>query len=293
MLEQISVPVVNVGDGSSSLSELLERFGAFAAIVVDGLVLHDLAIGGEPGLRMLGPGDVIGVSGQRPAVLERSNYRATPSTELALLGNEFLNAAQHEPRLLAGLQAASAEQTERLAAQLVICQMPRVADRVLTMLWLLAESHGRVTPAGTRLRLSLTHELLGAMVGARRPTVTLALGELAKRGAVVHQDRSWLLLEPAPVAESNGAVMLDSPELLDQSPSVWAKPEEPPDPETRSLASLKEALRRLHEQHQENVVLVRERMARVARARERSSQVLAQTRATRGLLKQTLPPSSE
>jgi hypothetical protein len=131
------------------------------------------------------------------------------------------------------------------------------------------------------------------MVGARRPTVTLALGELAKRGAVVYQDRSWLLLEPAPVAESNGAVMLDGPELLDQSPSVWAKPEEPPDGETRSLASLKETLRRLHEQHQENVVLVRERMARVARARERSSQVLAQTRATRGLLKQTLPPSSE
>ncbi len=292
-MEQISVPVVNVGDGSSSLSELLERFGAFAAIVVDGLVLHDLAIGGEPGLRMLGPGEVIGVPGQRPAVLERSNYRATPSTELALLGNEFLNAAQREPRLVVGLQVAGAEQTERLAAQLVICQMPRVADRVLTMLWLLAESHGRVTPAGTRLRLTLTHELLGAMVGARRPTVTLALGELAKRGAVVHQDGSWLLLEPAPVAEPNGAVTLESPQLVDQSPSVWAKPAEGPDRATGSLATLEEMIRRSYERHQENLLLVRERMVKVAEARARSSEVLAKTRATRELLREKLPPSSE
>ena len=78
-----------------------------------------------------------------------------------------------------------ADGAQRLAVQLAICQLPRVQDRVLAMLWLLAESWERVTSSGTTLSLSLTHQ---ALVGARRPTVTLALGELAERGAVVQQD---------------------------------------------------------------------------------------------------------
>jgi CRP/FNR family cyclic AMP-dependent transcriptional regulator len=293
LLEQISVAVVSVGDASSSVSDLLERFGAFAAIVVDGLVLHDVAVGGEPGVRVLGPGDVIGVSAERPTVLERSSYRATPATELAILGYEFLNAAHREPILLLGLHAATVEQTERLAAQLVICQMPRVADRVLAMMWLLADSFGRVTPAGTRLRLSLTHELLGAMVGARRPTVTLALGELSKRGAVVHQDGSWLLLEPAPSADGNGPAAPVAPELLDPEPSQWAEQALESAPwDIAPLTELEETISRLHVQHQENVVRTRERLTRVAQARRRSSELLAQTRARRERFSPKPPPSS-
>jgi CRP-like cAMP-binding protein len=286
--------VINVGGVPTSVSALLERYRAHSAVVVDGLVLHDLAVGAEPGLRILGTGDVISTPGQSTSVLERSHYRAMPGTELALLGTEFLNAAQREPMLLVGLQAASAEQTERLAAQLVICQMPRVADRVLTMLWLLAESYGRVTPAGTRLQLTLTHELLGAMVGARRPTVTLALGELAKRGAVVHQDGSWLLLQPAPVAEPDGGVAEHGLELVSPDASVWAEPVlDRPVSEPEPLTALRETIGRLHAQHEENIVRVRERMQKVARSRQRSSEVLARTRATRALLSPKSPPSSE
>jgi CRP/FNR family transcriptional regulator, cyclic AMP receptor protein len=295
VLEQISVPVINVGGAPTSVSALLERYGAHAAVVVEGLVLHDLAIAAEPGVRILGAGDVIGTPGQRTSVLERSNYRAMPSTELALLGKEFLNAAQREPMLLVGLQAATAEQTERLAAQLVICQMPRVADRVLTMLWLLAESYGRVTPAGTRLQLTLTHELLGAMVGARRPTVTLALGELAKRGAVVHQDSSWLLLEPAPVAETNGDVAQQGLELIDPETSEWAATVvDGAASESAALASFEETIALLHAQHRDHLLRVRQRMLRVARASERSNEVLARTRATlgRGDTLSPEPPSS-
>ena len=56
-----------------------------------------------------------------------------------------------------------------------------------------------MTPSGVVVPLSLTHELLGRLVGARRPTVSLALKALIDRGALVRrQDRSWLLLEPAP-----------------------------------------------------------------------------------------------
>ena len=95
------------------------------------------------------------------------------------------------------------------------------------MLWLLAESWGHVTSSGVRLPVLLTHETLGALVGARRPTVTLALRNLVERGAIVHQYSGWLLLErPAPVAESTETKILP-PETAPFIPSPWAnRPEE-------------------------------------------------------------------
>ena len=38
--------------------------------------------------------------------------------------------------------------------------------------------------------LALTHRLLGQLVGARRPTVSTALGELAERGELVRRVNS-------------------------------------------------------------------------------------------------------
>jgi len=61
------------------------------------------------------------------------------------------------------------------------------------MFELLAERWGMVTPQGRIIRLPLTHETLGSLIGARRPTVSLALGDLAERGEVVRQDGGWLL----------------------------------------------------------------------------------------------------
>jgi CRP-like cAMP-binding protein len=106
-----------------------------------------------------------------------------------------LAALDRWPRLMMGFCARPAQQVDRLAAQLVVCQLSRVEDRVLALMWLLAESWGQVTPAGTRLPLDLTHEAIGEMVGARRPTVILAVRALADEGAMVRQERGWLLLK--------------------------------------------------------------------------------------------------
>ena len=214
-VEQIFVPVISVEKGAFELSESLGSRGAFAAVVVDGLVLQYLAIAAEPGLLILGPGDVVlPARASAPELLTSTRYRAPAPTRLALLGTDALIAAGRAPRVMLGLLDVVHRQRQRLATQLVICQLPRVADRVQAMLWLLAESFGRVTPSGTRLPLSLTHEVLGALVGARRPTVTLALGELAERGAVVHQDGGWLLLEPPPmIGEIERRRILEEPGL--------------------------------------------------------------------------------
>jgi CRP-like cAMP-binding protein len=283
VIAQITVPVLSVAQGTIDLHELLESRSAFAAAVIDGIVLYYLAIGGEPSMSIIGPGDLIlGPSGPDPEVVSPTRYRVASATRIALLGNEFLLAASRAPRTIVGLVDALAQQSRRVSAQLAVCQLPRVADRVHAMLWLLAESVGRVTPSGTRLPLSLTHEAIGALVGARRPTVTLALGELAKRGAVVAQDSGWLLLEPPPATPPEArAPIRDEPQLLDREPAGWAESRQPARGGEELLAALIETVTRLDRQHRQNIERYGARIARAKRSRERTAAVRARARRSR------------
>src|SRR5690349_17081692 len=187
----LSVPCLQLESGDVDVHRLVERTASFGAFVVDGMLAAHMRVGEQAGMRILGPGDVVSAAVAEPSMLlVDAGWRAAVPTRIALLGKDVLIGAHRWPRLIAGLHARTAEQIERVAVQLAICQLPRVEDRLLALFWLLAESWGRVTPAGTALPLALTHETLGALVGARRPTVTLALGELSERGAVLRQGRT-------------------------------------------------------------------------------------------------------
>jgi CRP-like cAMP-binding protein len=273
-IAHMTVPVVDVPKGSEAITGVLSQRRAFAAVVLDGMVLQSLQLGNQPGVHILGPGAVLGIrSAPRSAQLGVPVWRVAVPTRIALLGNDFLGAVRHSPQLLIGLHAALAEQAERLTTQLVICQLPRVEDRILAILWLLADTWGRVTAAGTVLPLGLTHELLGGLVGARRPTVTLALHGLAERGAVAHQDRGWLLLERPVSPPAGEGQELDEPRLMDQAPSIWAAETRPTEDPSEALAVLSETVGGLREQHARNVEQVRQRLGRSAVIRDRSAEL--------------------
>ena len=271
--DHLSLPLLTVA-GPVEISDMLEHENAFAALVVDGMLLRQLRVGEQPALRIFGPGELVAI-GTAPTsmLLMQSDCRAVDPTRLALLGIEFLAGAHRWPRLIAGLQSRMADGQERLATQLAICQLPRVQDRILAMLWLLAESWGRVTSAGTSLSLSLTHEALGALVGARRPTVTLALRELTDRGALVHQERSWLLLEPPP-APAADAADLEAPHILRESASAWTADQPAssgPGKETHEM--LRETLVRLREDHTRNAEHHKTILRELIDARERNAAI--------------------
>jgi CRP-like cAMP-binding protein len=195
LAEQVAVPLLNLGPGELAPSSLRSWEGAFGAIVLDGMVLHRIAIGEHPALMLLGPGDMLTLDAPGPAMLVDGGYRVTSSAALAVLEGHMLLAIRRFPQLSVALHRRMADQQERLAAQLVSCQLPRVEDRLLAMMWLLAESWGRVTSSGTAVPVSLTHDALGELIGAKRPTVTLALRELSARGGLVRTDQGWLLVE--------------------------------------------------------------------------------------------------
>ena len=267
-----------------------ERAEARVALVVSGMLVAHLRVGEQAGMRILGPGDVVS-GGTTPAsmLLVDSGNRAVSMTQLAMLGKDVLVGAHRWPRLVAGLHARTADQIERVAVQLAICQLPRVEDRLLALFWLLAEQWGRVTPGGTVLPLALTHETLGALVGARRPTVTLALGELSDRGAVLRQGRAWLLVEPL-TRPTHAAQDPHAPSFVTESPTTWG---------TRELEDIQHdvhdeifaTVARLREQHLERSEAIRAGHERVRASRLRSQEIREGLRAARDVTPEAAPSS--
>src|SRR4051794_8162288 len=166
---------------------------AFAAIVLDGLITRHVGIGGQPALQLHGPGDVLGAQPFPETLLDvEDELRAAIPTRLAVIDDHFLVAARRWPRLITGLFRQTQDQSDRLLLQLAIAEQPKVEQRLLTLFWHLADRFGHVTPDGIVVCLGLTHQALGRLIGARRPTVTLALRALAERGAVWREDdRRW------------------------------------------------------------------------------------------------------
>ncbi len=270
----VQVPVQSVPKGDVDVGALLREHGAFGAVVLDGMLLHLVRLGDQVAVRLLGPGDVVLPTGvSAPMLLDGSGWRATVATELAVLGNEVLVAAHRWPRIVAALHLRVSEQAERIVTQLAICQLPRVDQRLLALMWLLAESWGQVTPSGTTLPLALTHDALGRLVGARRPTVTLALGELTERGAIVRQDRGWLLLERPP-PPSGGIPKLEEPEPLNGVGSTWLNGAEIVQELTvEERAELRETMMRLRSEHQQHREMVRRQLKELADSRARTREI--------------------
>lgn len=288
-VKQVSLPTLELSERAVDLRATLHDAGAYGGVLLEGMLQQQLRIGARMSLRLLPLGEVV-VAAQPPTsmVLSATEWQAAGLARFALLGREFNFAVRRWPQLHVNLQVRMAEQAERVAAQLMISQLPKVEDRVLAMLWLLAESWGRVTPAGTTLPMSPTHEALGAMIGARRSTVTLALGALSSRGALVHQDLGWLLLERSPQeGDSPGAI--EAPHLTGGSPTKWTPRGES---DVRRLgASLRETVARLREQQVTSTRELQERLRRTTAVRARTTEVRQRIREQRSLIRRP-PPSS-
>jgi CRP/FNR family transcriptional regulator, cyclic AMP receptor protein len=168
--------------------------GAFAILLIDGAILRQLDLVDRHCLQIFGPGDVLQPTADGGVLECPVTWRALVPSSVVVLDERFTRATQRWPALGLNLHRRLLDQADRIAMHAAIAQLPRVDQRILALLWQLAERWGRVTPFGVELPLDLTHEALGRLVGAQRPTVTLALRTLADEGAVTRTtDRGWLL----------------------------------------------------------------------------------------------------
>jgi CRP-like cAMP-binding protein len=168
---------------------------AVGLLILTGAAWREVVVGAAAAPQLLGPGGVVLCEPARPDLLAVvSALSAVLPTEAALLDRRYLMAASHWPRLASILHARLSQQERDLHTMSAIGQLPRVDERLHMLLWHLAERWGRVATDGVHLPLRLTHATLGRFVGARRPTVSLALGQLREQGKAVRRtDGTWML----------------------------------------------------------------------------------------------------
>lgn len=175
-------------------AQLASGQAAIGFLVVEGLVARDVVLGAGVAADLLGPGD-LAVAGDDAGFLPiRVDWFVCTPAQVTYLDEALLASLRERPDLAARLLFRASQQASRQAVHRTISQLPRVELRLLALLWHLAERWGRVGQHGVVVPIALTHAALGRMVGARRPTVSLALKQLDEEGAVHRRgDGAWVL----------------------------------------------------------------------------------------------------
>jgi CRP/FNR family cyclic AMP-dependent transcriptional regulator len=166
----------------------------FGVLIVDGAVIADLRIAGRSCARLFVGGDLVLFDPGAPETLPtRWAWSVEADSRVIVLDDRMLAVGARWPRVAGRLYRRAARQVRQGFVLQAIAQLPRIEDRLLALFWCVAERAGRRGPEGVRVPLSITHEGLGRMVGAQRPTVSLALKELAARRLLRRGDGGWLL----------------------------------------------------------------------------------------------------
>jgi CRP/FNR family transcriptional regulator, cyclic AMP receptor protein len=188
-------------------------------LVLEGLLIRRVGIDGRFGAELLGEGDLLRPSQgefDSPLLPLETGWIVPEPARLAVLDEEFVQRLARYPELAPAIVARAMQRARNLAVNMAIVHQARVDVRLQMLLWHLAGRWGRVRSDATVVPLRLTHTLLADLVAARRPTVTTALTDLARRGLVASRGDEWLLFGEAPV------------ELLDVEGRARHRPSETP-----------------------------------------------------------------
>jgi CRP/FNR family cyclic AMP-dependent transcriptional regulator len=170
-------------------------------LIADGLLSREVEVMGRTCVELVGPGDVM-----RPwswdetgsHVRAEVGWSVLEPTRLAVLDHALVVCIVPWPQLGLELFNRGTRRAHHLAVALAIAHHQRVGDRLLLTLWHLAERWGRVHRDGIVLPLPLGHQRLAELVGASRPTVTTALGELTASGVLSRREGGDWVLHGAP-----------------------------------------------------------------------------------------------
>jgi len=168
-------------------------------LVLEGLIVRHVFFGELGASELYGSGDLLHPWLRRAHSTAPVRWEVLAPTRLAALDEGFADRIHAWPELAAGLIERAAERADFQALQAALRQAKRVEDRVQLALWHFAARWGETGPEGRTVRLpNVTGELLARFVGARRQTVSTALGRLADRGELRRNPDGGLTLAHAP-----------------------------------------------------------------------------------------------
>ncbi len=212
-------PVMEIGPPVWDTAELIARAepGWLGLFVLDGLLLRRVEVGRRSACELFGPTDVIrpwDTDGEYPPLPLSVSWLVLKQTRVAVLDTAFALRVARWPTITSRVVSRVAQRARYLTLTQAVTHLPRAYVRLLILFWLLAERWGRVGTDGVYVTLPLTHEVLGTLIGAHRPTVTIALQRLTRAGFLIRErsDR-WLLTNDAIQAlehpESMGLIVDD------------------------------------------------------------------------------------
>jgi CRP/FNR family transcriptional regulator, cyclic AMP receptor protein len=184
--------------------------GSLGLLVLDGLLMRDVTIAQAACTELIGRGDLL-----RPWDWERDvvtikpvvTWTALQPVRLAVLDRRITAVMGRWPELVSAVVARAVRRSFELATNQATSHLTRVDARLELLFWGLADRWGRVGPDGVVLELPLTHQVLGRLVGAQRPSVTTALSDLARRGVIERrEDGAWILRGDPPGEPEDAAV---------------------------------------------------------------------------------------
>jgi CRP/FNR family transcriptional regulator, cyclic AMP receptor protein len=260
-------------------------------LIVDGVIAREVLVSDTISTELLGPGDVIRpwrIQAGSGLLQHEVRWNVLTRSRFALLDRRVGVELGRYPEVGAAIVDRVNERALRLGLTQAISQLNRVDRRLLALFWHLAERWGRMTSGGVALPMTLSHRMLGQLVGARRPTVSTALGELVKQGELARRDDgTWLLTgEPVgvPAPEIERVVPMRRRLLPpDQPPRARPAPVIPlaEAPSVRSV-ELGDTIHRVRERAELQLQELQTAFVRTAQLASRTSELRDACRTTRG-----------
>jgi CRP-like cAMP-binding protein len=175
-------------------------------LVLEGLLVRRVGLDGRFGAELLGRGDLLRpwqTEDDATSVPQTSGWRVLQRARIAVLDLDFSRRIAAYPEIHGQLLARAVRRARHMAVSMAIMHQPRVETRLHLLLWQLADRWGKVRPDGVLLPVRLTHVTLSELIGARRPTVSAALGVLERDGHISRNGAGWVLTgaPPGQVAE--------------------------------------------------------------------------------------------
>jgi CRP/FNR family transcriptional regulator, cyclic AMP receptor protein len=164
-------------------------------LVLDGVLAVNVRVGDRIAAELVGGGDLLQprCDEEEELLACELEWRALVPSRFALLDEAFAQRVQPWPQIVGALLRRAGKRAHNLDVQRAIASQPRLEVRLVLLLWHLAARWGRVEPGGIRLPVPLTHQLLGRLVGAERPSVSHALARLAQAELVTGHGDEWHL----------------------------------------------------------------------------------------------------
>jgi CRP-like cAMP-binding protein len=156
------------------------------------------------GTGLLGEGSIFG---RRPFAGEAPPEAAEALNQcrvVAVAGTDLERIATAHPTVSAALLQESAVRLAATNDRLSGLAFGSVPSRLASVLLEIGERFGRMTPAGVRIDLRLTHGQLAELVPTTRETLTKVVGWLGGEGLVVMSRRDIRITDPDGLAEVAG-----------------------------------------------------------------------------------------